>query len=347
MSDALGHRHIIDAHVHIYDTIDEIDAVERIRQESGFAAASMACCPVGCSNYSTVNVNWASLYLKALKPGQIYVFTGVDYSRPGVFQDGESLARQAREFMEAGADGFKMLEGKPDARKKVGIPLDSPFYDPFYRYLEANQIPVISHVADPEEFWDASKVSEWAKSYGWFWGDSTFLPKEELYREAEGVLRKFPGLRVIFAHFFFLSADVDRADRFLERWPNVSFDITPGMEMFHNFTKRPDEWRDFFTKWADRIIFGTDNTAGRLTESDPGGHVGYCLRKAHDMRTFLETDEAVFSGKGIKLDEPALGKIYASNFERLAGATPRLPNIPFILANCANEDIKTAFRQLP
>ena len=46
--------------------------------------------------------------------------------------------------------------------------------------------------------------------------------KEELYAEVDEVLRRHPNLRVIFAHFYFLSADLPRAARFFDAHPEAA-----------------------------------------------------------------------------------------------------------------------------
>ena len=48
------------------------------------------------------------------------------------------------------------------------------------------------------------------------------VTKEELYSEVEQVLRQHPGLKVILAHFYFLSADLPRARRFMDEHPEYT-----------------------------------------------------------------------------------------------------------------------------
>jgi hypothetical protein len=187
---------------------------------------------------------------------------------------------------------------------------------------------LLFHVADPEEFWDEKKAPVWARKAGWFWGGGGFLSKEKLYSEATSVVEKFPGLNVTFAHFFFLSADIERATRFLGAHPHVCFDITPGWEMYDNFTNRSDEWRDFFTRFAGRIVFGTDNYvygSGAAT----GG-----METIEKMRRFLETREPMFKGRGLGLDRGSLDKIYHANFESRAGKKPKPVNREGLKAEC-------------
>jgi hypothetical protein len=44
----------------------------------------------------------------------------------------------------------------------------------------------------------------------------------------------------------------------------VFFDLTPGAEMYFNFSSRLGEVRDFFLRYQDRLIYGTDIGASAL-----------------------------------------------------------------------------------
>jgi predicted TIM-barrel fold metal-dependent hydrolase len=250
---------VIDCHFHAYAGIDCGVFIKDLIGKSGLSAIGIASIPKALA-HSEHFYNSEAFKLKKEMPDKVYLFGGLDYTDKSYLEGKVDFTGQARKLFEAGADGMKMLEGKPNARKALGIPLDSSIFDSYYSYMEEKSYPIIMHVADPETFWDPDKAPEISKKRGWFWGDGTFPEKEQLYREAEAVLEKFPKLKIIFAHFYFLSADINRASKFLDKWKNVSFDITPGWEMYDNFTGKSVEWREFFINYQDRLIFGTDNT---------------------------------------------------------------------------------------
>ncbi len=77
---------------------------------------------------------------------------------------------------------------------------------------------------------------------------------------------------MIFAHFFFLSAQLPRLAELFERFPNMHVDLTPGIEMYHNFSRNPQATRDFFLRYQERILFGTDIGAKALLASPGSGH---------------------------------------------------------------------------
>jgi len=154
--------------------------------------------------------------------------------------------------------------------------------------LEALSMPVVWHVADPEEFWDEEKCPAWVKQSGWFYGDGTYPLKEALYSEVETVVSRHPNLKVILAHFFFLSADLPRAARFLDAHSNVCFDLTPGSEMFFNFMRDSNASREFFLKYQQRLIFGTDSGASAVGKTGQPLNRAETLGRTYFVRDFLE-----------------------------------------------------------
>jgi predicted TIM-barrel fold metal-dependent hydrolase len=163
------------------------------------------------------------------------------------------------------------------------------------------------------------------------------------------VLERNPTLKVIFAHFFFMSAQQARLADLLERYPNMHIDLTPGIEMYHNFSKNITDTRDFFIKYQDRILFGTDIGAKALLVSpDKGIEQGESHERVYLVRNFLENDgefylkpgdgflfgDSAVSFLGLGLPEGVLEKIYYKNFERIVGARPRPLNPAVIVEMC-------------
>jgi hypothetical protein len=178
------------------------------------------------------------------------------------------------------------------------------------------------HVGDPPEFWNADTVPLWAKQSGW-WYDDSFPPKAQIDRELNAVLRNHPGLRLVLAHFCFLSRDLGAAAAFLNDHPGVNLDLAPGIEMYHNFTAVPGAAHDFFVKHSDRILFGTDTGIGNHTT---GRGRGRMIRRFLETADRFEVPEDPFMTPderpalhGLSLPAGALDRIYRTNFERWIG----------------------------
>jgi len=318
---------IIDAHTHLETPQpDVVDAM--LEQEAALGVESMSLLMLSLPSTGYVNTNPEGFYAKWRHPDRIYLFAALDYTSLGADVDLRfacSLPEQARRFWAMGCDGMKMLTGKPNYRKESGLALDSIVFEPYFTCLETLQMPLLWHVGDPEEFWDPELCPQWAKDSGWAY-DSTFPSKEAIYAECHHVLERHPKLQVIFAHFHFLSADLPRAAALMDRFPNVCFDLTPGTEMYPSFSKRPDETRDFFLTYQDRIILGSDFMSG--------GDTSPLLL----VRQFLET-EGEFTHQnlaqpvqGIALPPDSLERIYAGNYRRMTSSSPRPLDESLVLA---------------
>ncbi len=277
--------------------------------------------------------NHKVLYCKSVMNEQspdraVYAFGNIYHRRDGT-DTPESYLAQAQALWEMGVDGIKIFDGKPKMRKLLGRRLDDPIFDDFYAFLQEKDLPVTMHLGDPPEFWDLSKISEYALRVGWYC-DETYPTLEQMQNEVLGILDKFPRLRLTMAHFFFLSQDLEAcADRF-KRYPTLSFDLTPGGEMFENFSKRPDDWRAFFIRYADRISFGTDTYNYGLHDNLADYGQGADLARTNLVRKYLEWAEPFehpWYGTLIPLglDDETLTKIYRGNFLRRLG-NPRPVN---------------------
>ena len=328
------HLPVVDGHIH-FPHATQLDDFRGVMDQTGSAQANLVAVP----DLQHINGNPALIYFKALQPDRVYISGALDYSL--VLADpahaAQLLAAQPKVLKRIGFDGLKLIEGKPMVRKLLPMPLDSPPYAGFWATAEALAMPVVLHVADPEEFWDAAECPDWARANGWFYGDGTYPLKEELHAEVDHVLARHPGLKVILAHFYFLSADLPRAGRFLDAHPHVCFDLTPGVEMYYNLSRRPDASRDFFLRHQDQLVYGTDIGASAI-ERDPSEalNVAESLGRSWVVRQFLETD-AVFGPppavghwtkldgsqfRGIALPGDVLAKIYGGNFRRFFGPVP-------------------------
>jgi predicted TIM-barrel fold metal-dependent hydrolase len=317
---------LIDAHVHMGSIATESHILE-IMDATGIDAMGL----VSIQNPAAGSGLPQSLAMKARHPDTFFVFAGLNHAT--ALSHGRvaapSLANQVDAFVAAGCDGIKMIEGKPTSRQVMDIPVTAPYFAEYWARVAEVGLPIVWHVNDPEEFWDPEALPAWARERGWGYGPGD-VRKEQLYNEVDEVLALHPKLPIIFAHFYFLSADLRRAARFLDAHPTVCFDLTPGIEMLHNLSRDVDASRDFFIRYADRIVYGTDIASGNtLVEAQM--RAGLVFRWLESEDTFRVPESADFLlGKpedgeilGMALPEEVLAQIYHGNITRLAGSSPR------------------------
>ena len=328
---------IIDSHVHM-SGIGTEESMLKILEATGIDKVTL----VSIQDPETGEGLPQSLYMKARWPLRVFVFAGLNHAEKlsGGRVRAPGLVEQVESFVEMGCDGIKMIEGKPTSRQRMDIPVTDAYFADYWTRVEELGIPIIWHVNDPEEFWDPAQLPGWARERDWGYGPDDVL-KEQLYDEVDAVLAKHPNLKVIFAHFYFLSADLARARRFLQEHPTVCFDLAPGIEMLYNLSHDPEASRAFFTEHADRILFGTD-IFSNMTVEEACIRAGIIFRWLEGSDTFRVPEEADFvlgppeDGiiRGMSLPDEALAKIYRDNFVRLAGSEPRPMSVDRAIVEC-------------
>ena len=97
-------------------------------------------------------------------------------------------------------------------------------------------------------------------------------------------------------------------------------DLTPGGEMYVEFQKNYDYYKEFFNKYSDRLIFGTDRSYL--------GDNKYEKWLFNVVTTFIGTDKPVssFDDKilcGLGMSQEKVDNIFYANFERRVGKEPK------------------------
>ena len=302
--------------------------------------------------FSNIVQNLEALYLKsAFSRSKIRVFG--TFHEADIYKD-IPYAEQLDKLIELGCDGVKFIQMKPDRIKALGKTLDDPSYDEALTKMERQGIPAIIHSGDPTYFWDLSRMKPSQIERGWYYGDKGYMPPDEIYRADFRMLEKHPDLKVVFAHLFFLSEDIEEARRVLLRYPNVKYDLAPGWQMFLDFSKNIEAWREFFIEFSDRILFGTDSSDGKIVNAELNADVYSVL--THDRSDFVSfkyyghlADAGEIRIKGLELPEEVVGKICYRNFIDLVGEDPRPVNIPLLKSEAKKmySDIKNDPQNAP
>lgn len=255
---------LFDAHIHFDGELglrDSVEYFESFMSEFGIdKAIALAYCN-WTKETDQLTSNFKCIWLKKQMPKKMFAYMSFrhNFEKPLAADDYYS---QLCEGMAMGFDGVKFLEGKPDIHKRLGFKLCDSRFDKVFEKLEKDGTPIVYHVADPLNFWTDPKVS-------CYYGDGSFVTKDDLYDEVEEFMSKFPKLRISFAHFYFLGAELERAADFLDRYQNASFDLAPGREMFHELAADIPAAREFFKKYKSRLIWGSDIDNTKIND-------GYC-----------------------------------------------------------------------
>ena len=317
---------IIDSHLHIEAWENEevgsfLNAFEPYRE--GMDLNGINICSLNNHASGACNNVMIALY-KLINPNTYahgclhHVYYPISENVP----EGTDLVTQYKEMMEIGFDGIKLIEGKPNCLKKLGGTLLFPTLDKFFEAAEKDGTHIVFHVNDPDEFWDDELAPPISKEYGWFYGDGSFPNFWTVVKEIESILDKYPKLNVTFAHFFFYAKYPEKLAKMFEKYENVAVDITPGTEMYLAFEKNHDFYCDFFKKYSDRILVGTDATFPWESK----GHA-WCIDRLYN---FIATDKVQMAFcdqnlTGLNLSGKDKENILFANFERRTG-TNGTPN---------------------
>ena len=322
---------IIDTHMHFGECDNIMDSALRYNDiikkynYDKIVAVSLPYCSK--HNYQLEeSANVCALFIKEVLKPKAYAYASIMHYEN---ETAESILEQAKKLISMGFDGFKSLEGKPNIRKIIGIPLDGDIYNLFFDYLEKNQIPYLIHVGDIDKLFHPESLPQEYIDAGCYY-DETNKTNSELWEEAEGILKKFPEMNLIFAHFLFKADDIEYCKHIMETYPNVKFDIVPHPDMFTEFSVCIDEWREFFIKYADRIIYGTD-----LYDQELTSHTDTMV---YTIERFLEENGDIHMWdrdiKAIALGKDVLEKIYYKNAEKMLGDTPKPVDIKMLFDEC-------------
>ncbi len=309
---------IIDAHCHTnfkYGVKETINALENILKINNLYRGIIQSIPNDSVGIDDPMQNATNLFLKEYFGDKFYVYAGIEHRNFDCEeQTSKYFLRQAKEYKKLGFDGIKLLEGKPNQRKRLKTLLSHSVYDEFFAYLQENELPITLHNADPCEFWDINKLSQDAIDAGWY-NDESGLTKAQMEEDVFKVMEKFPNLRLTIAHFGFFTDNYENAEKFLGNYKYTAFDVAPAPEEYGRISNNSKLWRKFILKYQDKIKYATDADT-RVKISDNAFTEAVTL-VPNFVKKFFETEEDLHlwgvDCKGINMPDSFLEKFYYKN----------------------------------
>lgn len=296
---------MIDSHVHLSQ--NHPGKLFALTEKYGYEKIGVMAVPCYYSPLNTLEC----MLMKRANPEKVFLFGGMTYL-PTLEPTAKSHEKQLELMMDAGCDGWKLLESKPSVYRELQLPLDGEVFSRAFAMAEQNRIPIKWHAGDPAPFWDAEKAPDFAVQNGWLCIGEGFPSLQQIYDQVENVMARHPKLSVAMAHLYFISDDRPHGERLLEQYENFLMDITPGCEMYVAFRSDIEGWAAFFRRWQDKIEFGTDTTDA---STDPSIDA--------KLQMILGTLRESPANSGFGLEPEILEKILAKNFERRTGPSPR------------------------
>jgi predicted TIM-barrel fold metal-dependent hydrolase len=268
-------------------------------------------------------------------PDRLTVFAGLDYERFAADRSfGESLARGLRDSAAAGARGLKVWKllglHVRDPRGRL-VPVDDERLDPLWETAADLDLPVLIHAADPIAFFDPldRRNERWEELQAhpdWHVyptrppgtpGAPGFPTFDELMDQLARLVDAHPRTTFVGAHVGCAAEDLALVGRMLDSYPNWNVDIAARLG---ELGRQPYSAREFFIRYQDRVVFGTDLAA------DPEVYrTYYRFLETRDEYFGYGVDETPGQGRwmiyGIELPGEVLRKVYAGNARRLLRLT--------------------------
>ena len=140
------------------------------------------------------------------------------------------------------------------------IKIDDPRWNPIWETCGELKLPVIIHVADPVAFFDPidadnERIEELGRHPDWSFHGDQFPSREKLLAARNRVIERHPETIFIGAHVANNGEDLARVGQWLDQYPNLVIEFA---SRINELGRQPYSSRDFFIKYQDRILFGTD-----------------------------------------------------------------------------------------
>lgn len=241
-----------------------------------------------------------------------------DCHRPDFARRSAALLRRAKDEGACGVKFFKQfgLEYRnPDGSL---IQIDDRRWDPIWEECGKLGLPVIIHTADPAAFFlpiDANneRYEELLRHPEWSFHGGDFPSRESLLEALNRVIERFPKANFVGAHVANNAEDLATVSQWLDRYPNLHLDTASRIA---ELGRQPHTAREFFVKYQDRILFGTDGPW-------PEQRLGYNWRFFETHDEYFPYSEKEFPPQGmwniygLKLPDDVLRKFYYENACRI------------------------------
>lgn len=251
-------------------------------------------------------------------PGRFMVFTQIDWSKIDDPNFSQEMVAQLDDGVARGARGLKLLKDLGlGVRDKTGqlIKVDDARLDPVWEECGRLGIPVFIHSGDPEAFFhpiDASneRYEELIEHPDWSFYGRDFPSLEAVLEARNRMFAKHPKTTFVSLHMGW-PENLPWVAGMLDRYPNVMVEFGAREA---ELGRQPRQAREFFIKYQDRIMFGTDNG---MDEQMYRNHFRWLETADEYFDPWGYPGQGRWKTYGLALPDPVLEKIYHRNAEKL------------------------------
>jgi predicted TIM-barrel fold metal-dependent hydrolase len=228
---------------------------------------------------------------------------------------------QLKAAKESGVSGLKFFKrfglGHRNADGSL-IQIDDRRWDPIWNVCGELGLPIIMHTADPSAFFEPidktnERIEELSRHPDWSFAGDQFPTRAELHTARLNVVRRHRGTTFLAAHLGNDGEDLAETSRWLDENPNLYVEFASRIS---ELGRQPYSARDFLTKYADRILFGTDGPW-------PEKRIRLYWRFLETRDQYFRYSEYAYPPQGfwriygVDLEPEVLEKIYHGNAARI------------------------------
>ncbi len=256
-------------------------------------------------------------------PDRFRVFANVAWDGAGAPGWAEHAVADLEQSIKNGAIGLKVFKNLGMTAKKADgsrLQVDDPALKPVWELCARLNVPVLIHIAEPQEFFSPLDMQNerWLE-LALFRDRRHYMPGEptfdQLMGERDRMFLANPKTRFINAHFGWYGNNLPRAARLLDQAPNVVMDLAA---VLYDFGRQPRAAREFFIKYQDRILFGKDSY-------EPSEYPYYwrVFETADEYFDYYRDYHAFWKLYGMDLPDAVLKKIYFQNALKVVHGLPQ------------------------
>ena len=254
-------------------------------------------------------------------PGRFIVFAQIDWSKIDDANFSREMVAQLDDAVSRGARGLKQLKDLGlTVKDKSGklIAIDDPRMDPIWEECGRLGIPVSIHVSDPEAFFHPvdnknERYEELTEHPDWSFYGPQFPTKDALLAARDRMFAKHPHTTFVALHMANWPENLDYVSHLLDSLPNVMVEFGAREA---ELGRQPRRAREFFIKYQDRIMFGTDNG---MDEAMYRNHFRWLETADEYFEYWGYPGQGRWGIYGMELPDSVLEKIYHKNAERIFG----------------------------
>ncbi|MEZ5355382.1 MAG: amidohydrolase family protein [Bryobacteraceae bacterium] len=229
----------------------------------------------GVGVIANMDAGFGASFDEAMRTGEpfrdrIVQFARVDFE--GINEPGWSVrtAAELERCFRAGAAGLKINKALGlELKNKDGsyIQADDARFDAVWEACARHNKPVMIHTSDsygrfrpigPEN--ERFEAGLWRTDNANNYYETGHPAMEVIEKARENMHAKHPKTRFVNAHVAMLYYDMDKVRALLDKYPNADVEISASVQ---DLGRAPRMMREFFLKYQNRILFGTDGNPRR------------------------------------------------------------------------------------